>query len=273
MNEFNSYRKIASPGNKQLSYIADGFYRHFSIYVSFVLSRIGISADAITVFSVFIGISSGVLLLTDHPLSFLFAALMLHFYHLLDCADGEMARFYKSKKTDSPKTIAGGFLDFLGFVLVPPFIVFCLGLSLINAFEQHTLLIAFFSFTAALSIAGPAKITYTRVTLEAIIADDEKIKSSKFWDLLKSKVGLPGYTLPRNVFMRFIFMFANSFLPALNVHLTILAAFYILELTTSFSDAVFFHSLYVLLLFLAYLLHTVWAIIKNYRILKKHPIE
>ena len=77
----------------------------FSIYFTWIFLHIGISPNAVTVFSGILAVCGGILLSVKSINIVILGVLFLHLYYILDYCDGEIARFYKRQ------SITGHFLD------------------------------------------------------------------------------------------------------------------------------------------------------------------
>lgn len=84
------------------------FTRRISIYVTLLLSRTLVTPNQLTFASIFIGIAAGLLWSIGSHLCFIIGGILFQVMYLLDCVDGELARY---KNMSSPK---GAYLDFLG---------------------------------------------------------------------------------------------------------------------------------------------------------------
>ena len=88
------------------------YSRWLSLRVTRVLVGTGVSADAVTYLMIAVGIGGGALLMVPGVPGALAAALAIQLYLLLDCVDGEIARW---RRTTSER---GVYLDRLGHYLV-----------------------------------------------------------------------------------------------------------------------------------------------------------
>lgn len=84
------------------------YMRHMSVYLTQALVRTPISANGVTILMIIVGFSCGPALLLPGIWGPLVAALLAQFQMLLDCSDGEVARW---RGTSSPRGI---FLDQVG---------------------------------------------------------------------------------------------------------------------------------------------------------------
>lgn len=84
------------------------FTRRISIYVTLLVSRTPVTPNQLTFVSIIVGIAAGLLWTHGSHLGFIIGAVLFQLMYLLDCVDGELARY---KNMSSPK---GAYLDFVG---------------------------------------------------------------------------------------------------------------------------------------------------------------
>jgi hypothetical protein len=102
-------------------WVADVYLRQLSPYLTRVLLRAGLSANAVTGLMIATGASAGAVLLVPGITGALLAVLLGQLQMLWDCCDGEVARW---RATFSP---AGVFLDKIGHYLTESLIPLFLG--------------------------------------------------------------------------------------------------------------------------------------------------
>ncbi len=107
-------------------WIADLYQRRLSPYLTRVLLRTSISANGVTWLMIITGASIGPALLIQGWIGIALALFLSQLQMLIDCCDGEVARW---RDTKSPMGI---FLDKLGHYLAEAFIPICFGLRLAN---------------------------------------------------------------------------------------------------------------------------------------------
>ena len=115
-------RKVGQPSRKLQS---DDYYttilRRFTIYLTFLVLKLDISANAITVLSGVIGLAGSVAMILDSLWLTLLGAFFWQLFRVLDCVDGEVARI----KHEVSKI--GFYLDQLTHIFVNPTFVLALG--------------------------------------------------------------------------------------------------------------------------------------------------
>jgi len=107
-------------------WIADLYQRRISPYLTRILLRTPITANGVTWLMILVGASIGPSLLIPGWRGIAVALLLSHLQMLIDCCDGEVARW---RETKSPMGI---FLDKLGHYLAEGLIPICFGLRLAN---------------------------------------------------------------------------------------------------------------------------------------------
>ena len=105
-------------------WIADLYQRRLSPYLTRILLRTPISANGVTWLMIITGASIGPALLIQSWVGIALALLLSQLQMLIDCCDGEVARW---RNTKSPMGI---FLDKLGHYLAECLLPLCLGLRL-----------------------------------------------------------------------------------------------------------------------------------------------
>src|SRR5215212_3459131 len=97
------------------------YMRHVSLRVTQRLLPTGVSADAVTWGMIASGVLAALVLTVPHPLTPLVTVLLIQLQLLLDCVDGEIARW---RQTCSP---AGIYLDRIGHYTTDAALVIALG--------------------------------------------------------------------------------------------------------------------------------------------------
>ena len=105
-------------------WIADFYQRRISPYLTRILLRTSISANGVTWLMIIVGASIGPSLLIQGWVGIALALFLSQLQMLIDCCDGEVARW---RDTKSPMGI---FLDKLGHYLAESLIPICFGLRL-----------------------------------------------------------------------------------------------------------------------------------------------
>jgi phosphatidylglycerophosphate synthase len=98
--------------------------RTFSIYFTKVFILLGISANMITLLSIVAGILAGIFISLSQPIYFILGALSLLMVTILDCSDGEIARYHAQNSS------TGEYLDRIAAAIIDPTILFGIGLAL-----------------------------------------------------------------------------------------------------------------------------------------------
>lgn len=127
-------------------WIADLYQRRLSPYLTRILLKTSISANGVTWLMIITGASIGPALLIQGWIGIALALFLSQLQMLIDCCDGEVARW---RNTKSPMGI---FLDKLGHYLAECLIPLCLGLRLANWPDQSVTSSIYPYFGALLAI-------------------------------------------------------------------------------------------------------------------------
>jgi len=110
---------------KDTSLWARVFSRPLSFPVTYILINLGVSANAVSVISIFVALAACILLACGSTLSWIGVFVFL-FWDVMDCVDGNIARV---KKTASLK---GEYMDAISGYTAPAFIYLSLGIAAYN---------------------------------------------------------------------------------------------------------------------------------------------
>ena len=121
--------------------------RPISILFTWVFVRTPISANQVTILQEILGVTGAILFGFGR---FVLGSIFLQLGYILDCSDGEVAR-WKKQQSES-----GNFLDLIGHMIVIPFYYFGLGLGLF--FETGQIITIIAGFLAALFTIKTEKI-------------------------------------------------------------------------------------------------------------------
>lgn len=116
-------RACQKPNYKTVgTWMARTLTREQALYFTWLLIRTPVTANQVTVFSIFVGVLAGLAYGTARsPLLFFAGALLHQFFYLLDHVDGQIARYRKSV------SVTGIYLDYMAHYLVNASTVFGLG--------------------------------------------------------------------------------------------------------------------------------------------------
>jgi phosphatidylglycerophosphate synthase len=168
--------------------------RPISIYITKILLYTPVSANHVTVSMLILGVLGGILLIFNNYWYSICGALLLIISLILDCVDGEIARY---RKTTS---IIGKYLDRLTHIVVYPFmfIGLCFGAYtnsqniwfLIFGFSTSSFtLLRFLLNLERLNILREESKTANERGLIAIVADKEERKGTGRSNFLRKLVG------------------------------------------------------------------------------------
>jgi len=125
METITELREICQPANVLARY-APNRYRKVSIHFTKLFLFMRMSASHVTLLSLFVGLFSSLLFTFGGWPHSIFAALLLHFFMILDCCDGEVARYNKQS------SISGVFLEKCVHQIVTPSVFLGIGLGIFN---------------------------------------------------------------------------------------------------------------------------------------------
>lgn len=121
-------RAVAQPdtvvGRRNSEHWAGTYLRKGSIFLTKALLPTGISANAVTWLMIVIGIGGPLILLVDGWWPFIACAVLIQLHILVDCSDGEIARWRDQIST------AGVYIDRLGHYAVESLLPIALGVHL-----------------------------------------------------------------------------------------------------------------------------------------------
>lgn len=106
------------------------FYRRISTYITKILLILGVSPNQVTVLSAFPGILAGLFLLFEEPQYWILSALLINLFLVLDCCDGEVARY--TGRTSN----LGGYLDLFNGLLVYDLVIICMTFGIHRMFNK-----------------------------------------------------------------------------------------------------------------------------------------
>jgi len=97
--------------------------RTFSIYFTKFFIKVGVSANQVTVISIIVGLASAVLIALASALSMAIAGMSIFLFTILDCSDGEVARYHGTQ------SYTGLYLDRFAAACVDPAVLFAIGVN------------------------------------------------------------------------------------------------------------------------------------------------
>lgn len=139
--EIKNFRHRINPEERQGSY---GYYfmRRLSLFVTWLLLNLGLSANQVTILQIISGVVGSVFFAFPKTEFLLLGILFMQLGFLFDNVDGEVARF---RKQVSP---TGKFIDTIGHEIVVPFMFF--GLAIGSYFRAGNFEVIIFGFLAGL---------------------------------------------------------------------------------------------------------------------------
>ncbi len=122
-------KAICRKGQRDPLWISNIFWRPVSIYVTWLLIRLGVSPNQVTCVGVILAIASSLILLAPSTAVYLASVVVMQLFFLLDHVDGELARFRAHHLGDSWDQ-SGRYLDVLTHYFQGPTLYYCLGAGL-----------------------------------------------------------------------------------------------------------------------------------------------
>jgi len=113
--------------------------RFFSIFITRVLIPTAVTPDQVSFIMILTGVMAGFVFSFPSPTAFLFGALILQLWYILDCVDGELARYrdyilrkiVTVNKEDLP--ITGAYWDYLNHYIVHGVVPFSISIGLYHS--------------------------------------------------------------------------------------------------------------------------------------------
>lgn len=177
-------------------WVADLYQRRLSPYLTRLLLRTPISANGVTWLMIIAGASIGPALLIQGWVGIALALFLSQLQMLIDCSDGEVARW---RDTKSPMGI---FLDKLGHYLAESLIPICFGLRLAN-WPEEPINNSIYPYLGAL----------LAILIILNKAFNDAVHVARAFSGLGKIQDQPGANLPRKGVLRFLRKIFN-FLPA-----------------------------------------------------------
>jgi hypothetical protein len=164
MREICQHRKPNAEGKMVLAghWFVTSCVRRFSIYITWLLVRIGISANITTLLTILCGLAGAVLCIPHIFWLNIIGVCLLMLDELFDCVDGEIARWTKKS------SLRGLYLDLAGHLLCNPLlaIICALHLYLLNG-QIRYIYLAFLAYIAAQCRRG-LSVNYDQIILPQI---------------------------------------------------------------------------------------------------------
>jgi len=120
--------------------------RKITPYITWVLLRLGLSANKTTILGMFVGTTGAVLLSINRPFTLICGLFLLQLSNMLDYCDGEIARYNNYYSKEKMYDISGAYLDWLWHFYIPTTTIFFLSLGLFSLTNApHVFIIGFIS--------------------------------------------------------------------------------------------------------------------------------
>jgi len=167
MREVCQLRTLSPEGQRVIAghWLKRRFVRHFSLYITWLFVKIGISANTTTFLTILFGLL-GAALCVPHVLWLnVIGMLLLAFEFVFDCVDGEIARWTKKS------SLKGFFLDLVSHLLCNALLAAISGLHLYVWQGQSRYLILAFAAYAAAQYRRGLRVIYDQIIRPQIPPD------------------------------------------------------------------------------------------------------
>jgi len=187
MESLNKLRKLCQKtrlGGQ--SWYAREIIFKISVYLTRFIVIFPVTGNQITTLMIFAGLTSGLLFWTGKLIYFLTGAICLQLFFLLDCVDGEVARYR------GESSLTGTYFDGVSHYLVHPFIFFSIGLGLFNCNGKFSVLLLG-CLAAFGSIINDiiADLRFKALVIKLLTAGDSSDKRAMFSVLKKQTFKVP----------------------------------------------------------------------------------
>ena len=139
------------------------FMRKLSIRVTWVLLHTPLSSNQVTVISIMAGLVGGIFFCLGFDITFLIGAILFYMFEVLDCSDGEIARYRNSQ------SMTGNFLDLLAHYFIPLFFYAGLSFGIYSRSEASIVfLFGFMGFMGSLLMKLPSLTAWQVICVERL---------------------------------------------------------------------------------------------------------
>jgi phosphatidylglycerophosphate synthase len=195
------------------------FYRPLSFIISSLFTFYHVSANAVSIFSVFVGIIGAVFFIFGNYNLAIIGAILVNIWLLLDCCDGNIARNVK-------KQAYGEFFDGLSSYVLVAILFSCIGIYTYNnggvIFSNSSIIVVILGFSASISDSLMRLVyqKYTNVSNEleklSVIKSNVDVRTDisqvkKFQVRIEAELGIGGI-LPAVILLSVLFNFTDLIL-------------------------------------------------------------
>lgn len=133
----------------QMNWFDRKILRRISIYITKLCLNISISANQVTLIDFIMVVAAGVFFTFANPAYWLLGILFFFLYLIIDCVDGEVARYNVAKNDEPPSpfgvgAILGGIVDWVTW----PYLLACMAFGIYSAVDN--VIVFVFGFLAAI---------------------------------------------------------------------------------------------------------------------------
>lgn len=181
MIDFYKFKQLTKRKNNS-SFVRTWYFSSlFSKHLSYILFKIGFSANSATILFFFVGLIGSFLVLFNNIWAILISYAFFRLHIIIDLSDGDLARYYKTF------TLRGAYMDFMIHALIYPlYIIFYSIIAYIN-FENIFFLYSGIFLSLLMSLILASKNNYFRALFQNGIHKNDFISKFKITLDLKSK--------------------------------------------------------------------------------------
>jgi phosphatidylglycerophosphate synthase len=144
----------------QSDWLDRNLLRHVSIYLTWLFLKVGLSPNKITLLSILPALGAGALFTLPDPKYWLIAWALFFFCEILDCCDGELARYQKSS------SLTGEYDDLMaGVYFIRPLLYGCMSFGIYNVLDSITIFVFVF-----ILVTGWMMYTFSPILCQALLS-------------------------------------------------------------------------------------------------------
>lgn len=181
MIDFDKFKKLTKRKNNS-SFVKTWYFSSlFSKHVSYILFKMGFSANSATILFFFVGLIGSLLVLFNNSWAILISYAFFRLHLLIDLSDGDLARYYKTY------SIKGAYMDFMIHSLIYPLYIIFYSIIVYINFENIFFLYSGIFLSLLMSLILSSKNNYFRALFQNGIHKDDFISKFKIRLDLNSK--------------------------------------------------------------------------------------
>ncbi|MEX0856913.1 MAG: hypothetical protein WD016_02105 [Balneolaceae bacterium] len=270
-------RKISQKGTTEPYWISRYFVRPFSIYLSYVLIKLKVTPNTVTLISAVFALIGSFVLIWPSKIIYIVSASSIFLFFFLDHVDGELARYYSqeegNKATSQVINISGKYFDRVFHYFQGASFYTCLGAGL--SFYENSEIWVLLGVVAGLGSSGFPRFTACFDLLNVV----KKSRSKQFFEYIDiySRFNVVHFSEEGSLANSFTFPRSLSDLILIGRQMVgfpgNITLFFITVIINSifFIDSIFLYKLYLSFFSIILFLNTIYSLGKYLRILKGVP--